>query len=426
MVAGGMVGLIALLALVVDGGMFMHERQSVQNAVDSAALAGAQELPDDTAGASASALAYAASNDSDLVGAQAQVTFRCVVGDRNGNGAPDPEDIPAACDPGGGAAWVCSNGICSAVCVPAQGDSCNTIVVEGNKDVVFSFSPVLEVIDAETCFTSQCNTGQLRAAACRGSCGSEPSVPVDVIIVIDRSGSMSTADLNNAKNAARSVMELYNPELQHIGLAVLGPSRLTNLCQSPSSGGTWLPVQLSSNYKNADGTLNASSSLVSVTNCLTTSSVGTNLTNPTQAAVAELTGPRARPGVAKGIIFMTDGEANVPGSNPCLSAANAATAAKAAGIEIFTVGFGIAGARCSSDSTSSPWRNDPATQLLAAMATSSVDESGCTSAANTAVENADGDHFLCEARTGDLEPIFRQAAEALAGGARLIQLPEWG
>ncbi len=57
---------------------------------------------------------------------------------------------------------------------------------------------------------------------------------------------------------------------------------------------------------------------------------------------------------------------------PCDYAANQATAAKAAGIELFTIGFGVEGAVCSSDTSSSPYYNVLATTLLAKMATSSV------------------------------------------------------
>lgn len=427
LVVGGMVAIIGMIALVVDVGMFVHERQSVRNAVDAAALAGAQDLPDDALVAEAMARTFGNSNDSDLDTTALDVTFRCVVGDRDGDGLPDSPDYPAVCDPGGNGTWVCNGGLCSALCVPSEGDTCNTIVVGGDKDVGFFFSPVLSLAGATTCFTSECNTGSIMAAACRGSCGGQPSLPLDVVVIIDRTGSMSNSDLNNAKNAAKAIMELYNPDVQHIALGVLGPARASNLCQASSSAssGLWVAVPLSDDYQNSDGTLNTSSTLVQTTNCLGKSSVGTDLSTPIQAAVAELTGPNSRPDVAKGIILLGDGEANEPGSNPCLLAAQAAAAAKAADVEIFTVGFGVQGAICDSDSSSSPWRNQRVTRLLADMATDSIDETGCTTSGGIAQENSDDDHFLCEAKGGDLEPIFVQAAEVLAAGSKLIQLPEW-
>ena len=41
----------------------------------------------------------------------------------------------------------------------------------------------------------------------------------------------------------------------------------------------------------------------------------------------------------------------------CDYAANQATAAKAAGIELFTIGFGVEGSTCSSDTSTSPYYN---------------------------------------------------------------------
>jgi hypothetical protein len=112
---------------------------------------------------------------------------------------------------------------------------------------------------------------------------------------------------------------------------------------------------------------------------------------------------------------------------PCDYAVEQATLAKAVNppIEIFTIGFGVEGATCQYELAGSPWAGRWASENLAAMATDSQDDKGhCASQGAIDAENADGDHFLCEARTGDLEPIFKQAAEVLAAGARLIPLPD--
>ena len=112
---------------------------------------------------------------------------------------------------------------------------------------------------------------------------------------------------------------------------------------------------------------------------------------------------------------------------PCDYAVEQAAQAKAHNppIEIFTIGFGVAGGTCDYEQAGSPWAGKTASENLAAMATDSLDDHGhCSTAAGIKAENEDGDHFLCEAKTGDLEPIFKQAAEILAGGARLIPLPD--
>jgi hypothetical protein len=114
-----------------------------------------------------------------------------------------------------------------------------------------------------------------------------------------------------------------------------------------------------------------------------------------------------------------------PGSGPCDYAARRAAAAKALDppIEVFTIGYGLSSTDSCTDSTG-PWRNRLATELLADMATDSQDEWGhCVGSTAIRNENADGDHFLCEARGTDLEPVFRAAAEALASGSRLVSLP---
>ncbi len=61
LVALGMVVLIGMAGLVIDAGRGYLERQKIQNALDAAALAGAQELPD-TSAASSVARDYAALN----------------------------------------------------------------------------------------------------------------------------------------------------------------------------------------------------------------------------------------------------------------------------------------------------------------------------------------------------------------------------
>jgi hypothetical protein len=243
------------------------------------------------------------------------------------------------------------------------------------------------------------------------------------VIVVDRTSSMTSADLTNAKNGAKSVLQIYDPAFQHVAFGVLGPSRTTSTCGSPNSGGiglasasagsgTWLPVSLSNNYQLANGSLNTSSLIVKTINCLNHSSVGTDLSTPMNRARQHLIN-NGRPGVKKGIIFMTDGAANEPSSRSCRDANNEATTTKNAGIEVFTIGFGVEGDRCVD--SSGTYQNERATELLADMATDSFDDKGhCLNAAAVTAENTDGDHFLCAPRTEDLSAVFTKAARALA------------
>jgi hypothetical protein len=97
-----------------------------------------------------------------------------------------------------------------------------------------------------------------------------------------------------------------------------------------------------------------------------------------------------------------------------------ATKAKAAGVEMFTIGFGIGGKSCGDDSGAYTASGGTVSQLLAAMATDSADN--CASGS----ENSDGDHFFCEPKSGDLSSVFLAAASQLASGSKLVQLPPGG
>ena len=616
-----LVVIVGFTSLTIDIGMFFRERRSVQNAVDAAALAAAQDLPD---GPNVSNLAhqYANLNDSELNNGNTNITFRCIVGDRNDDGAPDQGDVPAVCDPGG-QPFTCANKICWAYCTPSSSTKCNTVVVGANKDVPFYFGPVLTVIGGNGCFIDECNTGAIQAAACKGACGAAPDTPVDIVMVIDRTHSMCTntsnpcnsaglANLKNAKDGAKTLLQVLNPAQQHVGLGVLPQSTPANDCQSVGSNsapGNWLITNLSNNY-NTNGVLNTGSEIVSNINCMQMAfnyGTQTNLGDPMAAATQHLQSA-GRPGVQKAIIFETDGAANEPrfgpvagntaflncasqaavtsgsgdnngfetngvggcadagtnatdidsGTNTSTSCGDAgkdrhifrdynvalpasptitgisvrldawadaaagarrmcaqlswnggaswtatqqtadfstsqatytlggssnnwgrtwsagdltnanfrlritnvsndvardfildwasvrvhyttppvgtlgscdyanqkATAAKAANIEVFTIGFGVDGSNCNYDTGT--YNNARATELLADMATDSLDDQGhCASSTAIDAENADGDHFLCEAKDGSsLAAVFKTAANALVGGSKLVPVFE--
>jgi len=566
--------LFGFTAMAVDVGFFVRHRAVVQQAVDAAALAGSQALPDDQVLAEQLAKDYAQKNGVDP--ATIQVSFRCTSGFN--------------CD---------------------GSTTFDTIQVMGEMDVPFFFAPVLKLSGATTnCWLGACPIIN-SAAGCKGSCGAPPTEPLDVVIVIDRTGSMTSTDMTNAKDGAKAVLELYDPNKQHVALAVLPAGNPSNPCSllDAGAGGVWLAVPLSSDYQNPDGTLNTGSALVSTINCLTDSG-RTNLGSPIHDvkfgrpdALNHLL-DAGRAGVKKAIIFMTDGEANEPnvtggtvdtgdlnctanaavtssagdnngfqtnpgnactngngnatdansGNNtntscgntgkdkhlfydynvtlpagatitgirtrldawvdsssgtrrmcaelswdggvtwtsakttsnlgtsqntynlggsadtwgrtwtagnfsnanfrlritnvgdstsrdfnldwaaitvyysspgialgPCDYANNMASDAKAAEVEIYTIGFGVEGATCSTESSSSPYDDALATELLADMAVDSFDDQGhCVNSSAILAENGDGDHFLCEARSGDLAPIFQQIASQLAGGSRLV------
>ena len=105
----------------------------------------------------------------------------------------------------------------------------------------------------------------------------------------------------------------------------------------------------------------------------------------------------------------------------------AATAAKADSIEIVTIAFGVGDDTCLDVALPAPYSPSTApalvTQLLADMASpidgTPADDDGCGDP-----ENADGDNFFCQPRSGELKDVFVQAVSHLAGkrAPRLINL----
>jgi Flp pilus assembly protein TadG len=91
--AVAMVMCMGMAALVLDVGNWFRDKRRLQGAVDAAALAGAQSLPDDASAAQSQALSYANKNGGDVAGANIVITSTyqsndtiAVVGQRNDPG----------------------------------------------------------------------------------------------------------------------------------------------------------------------------------------------------------------------------------------------------------------------------------------------------------------------------------------------------
>lgn len=374
--------MIVFVVMVIDVGMFMHTRQQAQNVVDAAALAGAQELPDSPANAEAVARDYASRNDYDPN--ELEITFKCTSG------------YAQFCDPANG--------------------KYDTIVVTAKETAPAFFGPILTVLGAgSSCWTSGCDT-QVRAAGCRGMCGAA-GAEVDAVVAIDHTGSMKATELQNARDGALALMRVFDYQVHRIGLAVTPPVHTNNLCDTVESwtdaDRTWLPVPLTSSFQTSPNVLDNASTLVSTTSCLDLAGSGdvpgphTDLANPMKAAADELTN-NGRPGARKGIVYMTDGAANVYGETPpagvrgpCDWAYKEATAAKALGYEIYTIGYGV-DENCTREDANSPWKDKPVAELLRQMAT-------------------DDQHFYNQPKTADLDPVFQAIGIQLASGSKLVQ-----
>lgn len=72
--AVAMVMCMGMAALVLDVGNWFRDKRRLQGTADAAALAGAQQLPDDSAGAASQAMSYANRNGGDVAGADIVIT----------------------------------------------------------------------------------------------------------------------------------------------------------------------------------------------------------------------------------------------------------------------------------------------------------------------------------------------------------------
>lgn len=320
--------LMGIAALGVDFASQVNERQKLQDAVDAGAQAGAYQLPDNAAKSLADAKAFAAAADS---GADPTVEYYCIVGSVASGSlwALDVSQIPSVCNPAShkvGSSYTglrCGPKICSIPCSPTLGDKCNTIRLVAAKEVPFTFARALGI--------AQGGTGALDAVACKGSCGTIPPNPMDVAVVADRTGSMSSTDVNAMIAGIKGMLKVMTPSQQYVALGSIGrasssaPSSCKSSPSSSATTGPWIPTPFTTGYLNSAGTdVNTSSQLVKDISCLTSSSsTGTSLAAPMKAAARYLLGslvgssnnltslPARNTGTPrKVLIFETDGQPN--------------------------------------------------------------------------------------------------------------------
>jgi hypothetical protein len=391
----GVVAVVVALLMVVLGGSaamtfdlsrLRHERHLIQAAVDLGSLAGAAYMPVTTpaeaAAAEAVAREVATANASGLAPGDISIEFLCVVSDPEGDGGGNSDELRYRCGhpnvDWGDALWTSRGGKAAHACNPYGGDICNAIRLTASSEIDFYFAPLIGFNEG--------NTGAVQAASCRG-CG---PVPIDMVIIVDRSLSMSSSDVANVRRAIantdgplNSILEFYNPGNVRVGLIALpykepsNPNVMDNRQDyngvpdsTPTQAALWRVQPLSNNYRLGSGNLNPASPLVqsvvnlsqgSTTvyvdglisdcqaNCVFRYGSGhTNYGDPLSAAQWMLENdPLERPDVPDVIVFMGDGEANQPqlfqnlpgppngrepvaGSyNPCDYANDAATLAKA-------------------------------------------------------------------------------------------------
>lgn len=245
-------------AIVVDLGVLRNNRQTLANAFDAGVLAGGTLLPvDGCTDPQQASVACAHRNTAAVTAIRTRIqttvgenypgiatsdytiTYFCLIG-VDGTGAPFiSRDVPDVCNPRNalGHAPTASDfrGAGStrfSACDPSLGDKCNAVRVTGAIDTEFSFSRVVGI---------QSGIAVASSTACNGPCGQAPAVPVDLVVLIDRTASMSSTDVQNTRDAARAVLGVYDPAQQRIALGFLGPSDPNSSCNG--SGGPSVQVE---------------------------------------------------------------------------------------------------------------------------------------------------------------------------------------
>jgi Flp pilus assembly protein TadG len=308
--------ILGMVGLVIDVGSAYYAQRHVQATADAAALAGAVNLPDATT-AMAVAAQYGANGKNataNLPNVTESITTRCAT------------SLPG-CDP------------------------TNLLVVTETAHVSTKFLRIFNINNVDV---------TVRSTAC-GPCATRPA---DIMIIVDRTGSMcmdyqgnndpACTKLENARSGVLTMLKSLDPAVDRVGLAVLPPATSAgSICSAPpltsynSMSASWVPVGLTTNYKLSNGQLNNSSPLVSAVNCLPSAGY-TAYADAIDKAQAELNA-NGRSNAGHYIVFFTDGAANTGPSyypvnspyrqQPCHQGVNSANAAKGQGTTIYSIGY---------------------------------------------------------------------------------------
>lgn len=148
--------------------------------------------------------------------------------------------------------------------------------------------------------------------------------PVDIMLVLDRSGSMDPA-MPDLKTAAIDFVDIIKEATNPGGTDLGGNSRIGLVSFASSAN---LDVALTQDVSDLNAAINGLSAIGN-----------TNTASAFTLATANYT-PVLSPPNKKVLVIMTDGNPNAPSPDPTGAANAAAAAAKAAGIEIYAIGLG--------------------------------------------------------------------------------------
>jgi Putative Flp pilus-assembly TadE/G-like/von Willebrand factor type A domain len=323
--------LLAIAGMVIDIGNAYRVHQQLQATADAAAAAGADNLPSTGNAVSAAATYSAAPGGKNTITGAGTVTESAYTD-------------------------------CSTDPVHCQG--ANTVHVTETANVPTTFLRLLGISSFKQ---------TVKASAC-SPCG---GAPLDVMIVLDRTGSMSANNkMANAKQGILAFLGSMDPAVDNVGLVLLPPApSSTQACtdvdpyfatynsqgQYDGSGGTfsmknaaYVVVPLSNTYASSLGNLNNASPLVSTVNCVQPGG-STAYANALDAAYGELV-QDGRPNTQKVIVMLSDGAANdAPNylastspyrTNPCGQGVTSAGVAKANKVLVYSIAYTAQGDNC--------------------------------------------------------------------------------
>ena len=426
-----LVALLGIAAFAIDVGYAYYAKRQLQAAADAAALAGAQDLPV-SSDAIKTATQYAGDNTPANLSTltftyQTKCTTTAVL-----------------------------KSACNAAVNP------NALVVTGTGTT-------------DTWFAKVFGIDHFNVSAHANACSPCSASPVDIVVAIDRTGSMcqptgaggTCTDLDNAKDGVRTMLGMFSPPSTQIGMVAFPPleSTSTDPCGKPYTSGKgytgydaadrgYVTDTIGGGYKLADGSLDPANGLSLHTapgpasSCIQ-SAGNTSYSEALRQAQAELLA-HGRPDVPDYIVFLTDGEANIgsmygwdtaypPGNSddeqPCQTAINLANDYKKAGTTIYSIGYALGTVNCTGGRWGKPnpaydSKTDPIDNHYIRCTKA---DTGCAHYANGITESpsltsydtlkaiASPGDFYNKAKPGDLSAIFAAIATDIGqGSSRLV------
>jgi hypothetical protein len=422
-VALALVALLGVSAFAIDVGFAYYGKRQLQSATDAAALAGAQDLPN-AGTAIATATSYATANTPSNLAFSFSYQLACTNTSILATG-------------------------CSALVNP------NMLTVTGSGSTSTWFARIFGITHFDL-------------SAHANACSPCSSTPVDIVMAVDRTGSMCSPtdasgnciDLDNAKDGIRTMLTDLNPPYAQIGMVAFPPVQTTSTsaCAAPynslGSNGYdgydtatrgYVTDIINGNYKTGNS-LNTSSGLYlhtvdgPNTSCIEAGG-NTSYSEALRQAKAELDA-HGRVNVPDYIVFLTDGEANIgsvygpstayPQGNsddqqPCHTAVNLANTYKAAGVTIYSIGYALgSNVYCTSGdfrkkNSSGNWVSCTLPTAGCYHYASNNNESPAITSYNTLSQIASPGNFYNQPSAGQLNTIFAAIATDIGqGSSRLV------